>query len=88
MSHEHKNKHNHCEHCLHDCGPCDTAYCCKCPKAWANCHQTHYSGWPIGGWPYYYDPTPILATTISAGTGGAGSVTNDTQLVHDHGHAR
>jgi len=35
MAHgKHCDKYDHCDHCLHYCGPCDKPYCCKCGREW------------------------------------------------------
>lgn len=92
MAHNHTKKHDHCDHCLHDCGPCDTAYCCKCPKARANCHLIH-------GLHYPYWQTPsiwtggftggVVASRYGLGNelGSSNDVLTASVAGSDHSHA-
>lgn len=61
MKHDHPEKHSHCQHCVHECRPCDKMYCCLCPKEWGTaCNRPHYD--------YYH----IQPNTITYGSSAPG----------------
>ena len=72
----HNKHHDHCQHEMAFCIPCDAPYCKRCDWEWPVCRLSH--------WPSYNPSYPWVTTTttpLNLGSVTVSSHTNHTSEV-------
>ena len=70
----HNKHHDHCQHEMAFCIPCDAPYCKRCAREWPVCRLPHYY--------YYYSPWNTVTTTpLNLGSVTVSSHTSHTSEV-------